>query len=163
SFGKTVDDLSKPELIANAIWIAAPIPLRTNEHEEAQTLYDLLKFSDDELPLEITGKIILTQLDKNLIHESDGSVIRKAIVNRIQQCKYINANYQHVDGTSFAAPIVTSVIAQLLEAKPNLTPLQIREILFSTAKRLSNFHVERQGFGAVQPRDALLKVLHHEV
>jgi hypothetical protein len=42
---------------------------------------------------------------------------------------------------------------------PSLTPAQVRTILFSTAKRIENIAVERQGFGAIQPRKALLKVL----
>src|SRR5689334_11767245 len=40
SFGKTDDDLHKPELMANAIWIAAPILPGTAEQEAAKTLYE---------------------------------------------------------------------------------------------------------------------------
>jgi hypothetical protein len=65
----------------------------------------------------------------------------------------------HVDGTSFAAPMVSAVIAQLLEARPTLTPFHLREILFGTARRLSGIPAERQGFGIIQPRKALLRVL----
>ena len=32
------------------------------------------------------------------------------------------SHYKRVDGTSFAAPIVTSIVAQMLEANPGLTP-----------------------------------------
>ena len=65
----------------------------------------------------------------------------------------------HVDGTSFAAPIVSSVIAQMLEADPDLTPAEIREALFKTARRIENLPVERQGYGIVQPRKALFSIL----
>jgi serine protease AprX len=75
----------------------------------------------------------------------------------------ISADYMHVDGTSFAAPIVTSVIAQLLEINPALTPAMVRSILFGTASRLQNAPAERQGFGMVQPRKAVLKVLTRQV
>jgi len=68
----------------------------------------------------------------------------------------------HVDGTSFAAPIVTSIIAQLLEANSELTPLAIREILFSTAHRIEGFPAERQGFGTIQPKKAILKALRNQ-
>lgn len=64
----------------------------------------------------------------------------------------------HVDGTSFASPIVCSVIAQLLQAAPELTPSQIRHILFSTARRLPQLKAERQGFGMIHPRKAILSV-----
>ena len=112
SFGKTVDDIQKPELIAPAIWIAAPI---------------------------LPGK-----------------------EETIDPGKHISKHYMHVDGTSFAAPIVSAVIAQLLEANPELTPLAIREILFSTAKRIKGLPAERQGFGTIQPKKALLKTLVHQ-
>ena len=39
--------------------------------------------------------------------------IQQSIVQRVQSCKFISSDYMHVDGTSFAAPIVTAVIAQL--------------------------------------------------
>ena len=68
----------------------------------------------------------------------------------------------HVDGTSFAEPIVTSVIAQMLEENPALTPQQIRTILFSTSKRLGSISPERQGYGIIQPRKAILKILQRE-
>jgi serine protease AprX len=69
----------------------------------------------------------------------------------------------HVDGTSFAAPIVCSVIAQMLEANTKLTPATIREVLFNTAKRIEGLPAERQGFGVIRPRKALLKVLKRDV
>ncbi len=36
SYGKTVDELMKPELVVQAIWIAAPILPFTKEHQEAR-------------------------------------------------------------------------------------------------------------------------------
>jgi len=39
----------------------------------------------------------------------------------------------------------------------------IREILFSTAKRIEHLPAERQGFGLVRPRNATLKVLKREI
>jgi hypothetical protein len=65
----------------------------------------------------------------------------------------------HVDGTSFAAPIISAVIAQLLEMDRSLSPAAIREVLFSTANRINDFPAERQGFGLIQPRKAVLKIL----
>ena len=64
-------------------------------------------------------------------------------------------HYQHVDGTSFAAPIVTSVVAQMLEACPTLTPRAVREVLIATARPLPHIPRERQGYGLVQPLAAV--------
>lgn len=69
----------------------------------------------------------------------------------------------HVDWTSFAAPIVCAVIAQLLEVNPQLDPSAIREILFSTAERLTVIAAEPHGYGVIQPRKAVMKALKREL
>lgn len=163
SYGATVDGLMKPELIANAIWIAAPILPGSKEQREAELLYDLLKVDDSQLAAAARKQFSVTHLPEIVSHSNDVTFIRDAIIKRIQQCKYISPNYMHVDGTSFAAPIVCSLIAQLLEVNPQLTPAAIREVLFSTAKRIDGLPAERQGFGVIRPRKALLKVLKREV
>jgi len=63
--------------------------------------------------------------------------------------------YQHVDGTSFAAPIVSSIVAQMIEANPQLTPGAIKNILISTADRIASAPAIRQGFGVVNARRAV--------
>ena len=63
--------------------------------------------------------------------------------------------YQHVDGTSFAAPIVTSIAAQMIQANPALTPGAIKDILISTADRIVTEPVVRQGYGSVNARRAV--------
>ena len=49
SFGKTIDELMKPELVAHAIWIAAPILPGSKEQEESEILHRLLQLPDTEL------------------------------------------------------------------------------------------------------------------
>ena len=162
TYGKTIDQLMKPELVAHAIWIAAPVLPGSVQEKEAVTLYRLVNTGDEELADCLQHTIHHTQLDPALRSVTDINYLRKAIIARIQHCKYIAPNYMHADGTSFAAPIVCAVIAQLLEINPLLTPSVIRNILFSTAKRISSIPVERQGFGLIQPRKALLQVLKRE-
>jgi len=163
SYGQTVDALMKPELLAHAIWIAAPILPGTKEQGEADRLHELLKEEDAGLLKKILAEKEKIQLDDGVFESNDVTFIRETIINRIRNCKYISPNYMHVDGTSFAAPIVSSVIAQMLEANPQLTPPMIREVLFSSAKRINDFPAERQGFGVIRPRKALLKILKREV
>ena len=162
SYGKTIDELMKPELVANAIWIAAPILPCTSEQREAEVLHRLLKMDDAKLPAAVTKLIRYTKLHETVSQSNDVTFIRETISSRIQTCKYISPHYMHVDGTSFAAPIVCSLIAQMIEARPELTVEGIREVLFSTAKRIDGWPAERQGFGVIRPRKALLKVLKRE-
>lgn len=162
TYGRTTDELMKPELVAHAIWIAAPVLPGTREEKEAVTLYGLVNTGNDDLLQSLQNSIQHTQLDPAIIDSTDFTYIRESIVGRIQRCKYIAPHYMHADGTSFAAPIVCAVIAQLLEINPLLTPSAIRSILFSSAKRISNIAAERQGFGIVQARKALLQVLQRE-
>jgi serine protease AprX len=73
--------------------------------------------------------------------------------------KYIAPYYKNVDGTSFAAPIVSSIIAQMLEAMPNLTPAKVKRILTETAEPIKNISREQQGFGVPDPRAAVARAL----
>lgn len=159
SFGKTMDGLMKPELIAQAIWVAAPLLPGSKEQLESELLYGLLKLSGEELIQSFSALQGKNSLGITLPEVNDSSRLKEAIVKRIQECKFISPHYMHVDGTSFAAPVVTAVIAQLLEAAPQLTPAAAREILFSTAKRIPGWPAERQGFGLIAPRKALFKTL----
>ena len=69
--------------------------------------------------------------------------------HRIYAHKLVDAYHQHVDGTSVAAPIVASVIAQMLQANPKLHPYEVRDILRETADTLPKFPVESQGAGVI--------------
>jgi serine protease AprX len=162
SYGKTIDDLMKPELIAHAIWIAAPILPGTMTQKEAAVLYHLAQVKDESLITELKKFSSAVELEPEVHGSKDIEFIRKKILQRIRNSKFISPYYMHVDGTSFAAPIVSSVIAQLLEISPDLTPAGIREILFSTATRIVDFPPERQGFGVVQPRKAVLRTLKRQ-
>ena len=64
----------------------------------------------------------------------------------------ISGAYKHVDGTSFAAPIVSSLAAQMLEANGALEPHQLKRILLRTARRLPHVEVDRQGWGVIDAR-----------
>ncbi len=68
----------------------------------------------------------------------------------------------HVDGTSFAAPIVSSVAAQMLEANPLLTAIEIRNVLLKTAMPLPTYDAAHQGYGRLQPKMAVYAVVDRE-
>jgi serine protease AprX len=154
SYGPTVDGLQKPEIIAPSIWIPAPILPNTPTAQQAALLEQLDKAKDEEL-----HKII--EINPGIDGELDAALdrppymIRQIIALKIRQENVITRHYKYVDGTSFAAPIVSSVVAQMLQANPNLTPQQIKRILISTAERLPHYEVDRQGWGVLDPRRAV--------
>ena len=81
---------------------------------------------------------------------------------RIAELKLITPHYQHVDGTSFAAPLVASAVACLLEANHDLLPSQVRSILQQTAAPVPGVSRERQGAGALAAGAAVALALHQQ-
>ena len=90
-------------------------------------------------------------------HVQGNADFASARVNALlfHQGNVINHHYKFVDGTSFAAPIVASIVACMLEANPKLTPQQVKRILIDTAERVPDVEVDRQGWGVVVPRQAV--------
>ena len=154
SYGPTVDGLQKPEVIASSIWIPAPILPNTPTAQQAELLELLDKSDDSELHEIISDN---SGIDPELDAAVDRPVhsIRQIITLKIHRENVITRSYKYVDGTSFAAPIVSSVAAQMLEANPRLTPSDIKRILITTAERLPHYEVDRQGWGVIDPRRAV--------
>ncbi|HEX8494281.1 MAG TPA: S8 family serine peptidase [Pyrinomonadaceae bacterium] len=67
------------------------------------------------------------------------------------------AFYTTASGTSFSAPQVAGSIALMLEANPNLTPTQIKDILQRTATPLVNFYQHEVGAGMMNTHAAVLE------
>ena len=89
--------------------------------------------------------------------------IRNLLELKRRDQKVISKYYKHVDGTSFAAPIVSSIVAQMLEANPALSPAQVKRILIDTARRLPDVNVDRQGWGVVQPAACVTRAIEKKV
>lgn len=154
SYGPTFDGLQKPELIAPGIWVPAPILPHTPTAAEAELYARLDRAPDDELrPLIEERK----EVDADLYDSRDLPIylLRQLISVKLHEGDVISEHYKFVDGTSFAAPIVSSIIACMLEANPNLTPQQAKRILIETAERLPGVEIDRQGWGVVGPRRAV--------
>lgn len=129
NYGTASNDVPKPDLVAPSIWVAAPVLPNTSVAQEAQDLF-----------------VRHEQKDPNANQ-------------RITELKLITPHYQHVEGTSFAAPIVASSIACMLQANPALPPLLVRNVLRDTAHFIPGAGRERQGAGAVAPGQAVARAL----
>lgn len=158
SYGPTVDGLQKPEVIAPSIWIPAPILPNTPTAKEVELLETLDKARDNELHAVIRANSgVDAALDNAL--DRPAYALRQIIALKRREESVITRHYKYVDGTSFSAPIVSSIAAQMLEANPALTPQQIKRILIQTAERLPRYEVDRQGWGVINPRLALERAL----
>jgi len=158
SYGPTIDGLQKPEVIAPGIWVAAPILPGTPTSAQAELLSRLSAAPDAELRRMVEAHPgVDPALDAAAALAPP--LLRQLVVARLRDDNVISGAYKHVDGTSFAAPIVAGVAAQMLEANPMLTPRQVKGLLIRTARRLPHVEVDRQGWGVVDARSAVAAAL----
>lgn len=158
NFGTTKDGLIKPEIIAPAMFVAAPILPETKDYQTAEMLSIIAT-----APEYAFRKIFLEHWQvadlPEYILSTDVKTARQLVETELQRRGIVATHYKHVDGTSFAAPITASVIAQMLEANPNLTPVNVKNILISTASKLRHQPHIRQGFGVLNASAAIEKAL----
>jgi serine protease AprX len=119
NYGESGGGLPKPELVAPSLWVVAPVLPGSTVAAEAKELFDRRAEGDP------------------------------AVAARIAELKLVTPYYQHVEGTSFAAPLVSSVVACMLEANPNLNPMHVRDLLQLAARPVPGAPPERQGAGAL--------------
>ena len=158
SYGRGINGVRKPDVIAPAIWLAAPMLPKTRTHNTALYFWRLVHASDAELSKLLASKHAHTRLGKKTL-ELPLSEIRYNIQEQMNEQKFIHPHYQHVDGTSMSAPIVSGIVAQMLEANPSLTPAQVKDILMMTADPLNDAPAERQGAGTVNAGRAVAAAL----
>jgi serine protease AprX len=154
SYGPTFDGLQKPEVIAPGIWVPAPILPHTPTAAEAELYATLDRAPDEQLRTIIEAN---RDVDRDLYAARDlrAPLLRHMITIKLREADVISEHYKFVDGTSFAAPIVSSIIACMLEANPLLSPQQVKRILMDTAERLPDIEIDRQGWGVVSPQRAV--------
>ena len=154
SYGATADGTVKPELIAPAMWVAAPLLPETDVYRRAESLSTIVHAPDYQL-VEVARRVWRhTGLPESLLREQP-EAMREAAELWLKEANVVATHYKHVDGTSFAAPIVASVVAQMIEANPELTPGAIKNILISTADRIAAAPAIRQGYGVINARRAV--------
>lgn len=153
NFGETLDGNVKPEIIAPAMFVAAPILPETDDYRAAETLSLLADSPDYAFKAMLDEYLETSGLTADVL-ELGVDEARKIVEYQLHRRKIVGTHYQHVDGTSFAAPITASVAAQMLEANPKLTPHAVKHLLVSTASRITGFEAIRQGFGMLNAAGA---------
>ncbi len=154
NWGMAYDGAHKPEVIAPAQWIAAPILPGTRMARQARWLVQLFGASDTAIRRVLREGYSDLGIPRDLALRPNDALYAQ-LQKRINSDKLIDAEHQHVDGTSVSVAIVSGIVAQLLEAHPQLTPAEVRAILIQTAIRLPGVEAERQGGGVVNPVRAL--------
>ena len=158
SFGPTVDGIQKPEVITLADFLPAPILPGTPTAREAELLTRLDEAPDSDLTQILAENHgVFGPLDA--LEGKQPYLIRQVVAAGLRDGLVIDEHYKKVDGTSFAAPIVTSIVAQMLEANPALSPGEVKRILMLTAQRVPGIELERQGWGEVKPEAAVKAAL----
>ena len=130
NYGASSEGLLKPELVAPSIWVVAPVLPGTATAAEAAELFARRGAGDE------------------------------SVEGRVDELKLVTPHYQHVDGTSFATPLVAAAVACLLEANPGLDPAQVRDVLQATAETIPGVPIERQGHGVLDVGQAIALARH---
>jgi serine protease AprX len=134
--------------------VAAPILPGTPTAAQAQLLATLSGAHEGELKAVIEAhQGVDGDLDAALGLEPP--LIRQLVAAKLKGNNVISGSYKHVDGTSFAAPIVSSIAAQMIEANPDLAPQDVKRLLIDTARRIPGVTVDRQGWGVVDAEKAV--------
>jgi serine protease AprX len=139
NYGLGSNNLPKPELVAPSIWVVAPILPDSQIAHETSYLFD--QRSDR-----------FSRISKFENHND-------RVESRIAELKLVTPNYQHVEGTSFAAVLVASVVVCMLQANPALTPAQVRELLLAAARAVPGASRQKQGAGALDAGQAVALAL----
>jgi serine protease AprX len=157
SYGTAYDGMPKPDVIAPAAWLPSPIMPGTDMAREAPWLTQMLmlKARDVRGFQRLARRGDAELYFSKVLMEHPEAVLKDIAQERIHAHKIVDGAHQHVDGTSVSVAIASSVVAQMLEAHPRLTPHEVKERLMKTALCLPNVPVERQGAGIINAAAAL--------
>ncbi len=155
SYGPTLDGIRKPEIVAPGIWIAAPLLPGSPLFRESGWIHLVQQARDHEVAAFVKDALDDGAPWPSDMHTWSADRICMEIDRLMKAHKLVAPFYQHVDGTSFSAPIVCSVIAQMIETNPELTPARIKQILTSTTDKIYGVPLRRQGYGLIHPRKAV--------
>ncbi|TMF58711.1 MAG: hypothetical protein E6I19_01345 [Chloroflexi bacterium] len=111
-------------------------------------------------PFDYLSKPDLVAPGRKLISlRSPGSALDTLFPDRqVTATGALTADYYRLSGTSMAAPVVTGVIALMIERNPNLSPAQIKKRLKSTATALTFGTAFDRGAGLVNAYKAVSSV-----
>ena len=156
--------MSKPDILAPGMGIMAPNAkgsLSEKQNKKLAPFVKLLESGSAEKIQAVAGIYVkkgkLPQAALSLPDPSLRKVLERffPVEPTLGQIQDSPAYIAH-DGTSEAAPIVSGVVANMFEANPDLTPKEVRDILYSTALPLSG-DSQATGHGAIDAQAVLTR------
>lgn len=171
SRGPTAGGLIKPDVAAPGEAIISTLAPCT-EHEatsrRSSNLFETLKWlyqmPDEALVRVPTETLKMFGLADETIDKWQSSPDQarkevKRIFKAVQKSPLIDETYLGMPGTSMAAPIVSGVVCQVLQANPNLTPGEVMQIVKMTASNIKDLPPTTQGSGMINPESAIQAAL----
>jgi len=124
------------------------------------------KYDDDLAPFSSRGPTKIDNLTKPDIL-SPGVNITAAtaygsVLDTHPSVPHAGPDYITISGTSMATPVMAGIVADIVQARPDLSPKEIIEIFKGTTRKLPGHDANQQGRGIVQPEDALSRALSIE-
>ncbi len=169
SRGKSASGENKPDILAPGVNI-----LSTNAPNSSfeQLNVKNTKFALAALrgPVETVQKLAAAQVKRGWLPESVMGLPEAELRQQVLRCYEVKGTVGEIDGhvayiaqngTSEAAPIISGVVAAMYEANPTLTPDQVKEILFGTARSVPGDPVAT-GHGAVNAQEAVAEALRRK-
>jgi len=82
-----------------------------------------------------------------------------SVLDKYEGIPHEGEHYITISGTSMATPVMAGIVADIIQANPNLSPREVKEIFTTTAMKLPGLDANQQGSGVVQVKEALEKAL----
>ncbi len=176
-FAQTGYSVSWPATLPNIIAVGATGYKPTVVNIDGQTYTDMESFAPDQNGLitkfsscgptldgRVKPDVVAPGMNINAAYNSfygDFEGIRKCLTHTFH---FGNKNYYYLaeSGTSMAAPVVAGAIALWLQAKPNLTPEQVLEVISQTSTHPDaslQYPNNIYGYGQIDVYQGLLYVL----
>lgn len=154
--------LEKPELVAPSVWLPSPfLPVSPlfRQMWAVGLAWEALEMGNVAQAREVMWRLHSALNVTAAVQTLSEKEARRALRFLMNPHKWVHAHYQHVDGTSVAAPLAAAAAAQMFQANPHLNAHQVKKLLTQSAMPLPHLPRERAGHGLLRPSVAVALAL----